>query len=367
MSFISQAASRKKLLISPDNTLAVVHPLVLLSVVDHFHRTNGERAIGLLLGYTQNNKTPPQSNNPDSSNKLYNLSQYDINNECYTIHITNSFALPFDNNVEWHIDTQFISEALRLNNKVSKNEHVLGWYHTGPDLYSNDMEITEFFKNYNINCLMAIIDVKCEKMPVSVFNLGNKEFENLKTVIEAEEAEEVGVEHLLREVRDITLEKGYDKMSTSLKKKGDSERTGLNQRNSSKKDTHSASNIKGTNKQPKQHSESAIPFLTMTGYDVLAGLKSYKEKLGIVLSEISYIMKHNEVPKEEFLQLLLNCLKNVQPVKEEVDTATSRLSIDSTKKDAILSRPFTDGTEMVSAITKTYILGEDLINNRKEH
>ncbi|KRH95241.1 26S proteasome regulatory complex, subunit RPN8/PSMD7 [Pseudoloma neurophilia] len=326
MAILTKSGSSKKLEITPENAQVIVHPLVLLAVVDHFHRTNGERAIGLLLGHIEQRKVLSST-----GNKF----------ERVIIHATNSFALPFDNNPEWHIDTQYIQEAIRLNDKVTKNEYVVGWYHTGPELFSNDIEITQFFQTYNINSLLAIIDVKAEKMPVSVFKLSNNEFENLKTVIEAEEAEEVGVEHLLREVRDITLEKGYSKMT-----------------NDSNEDENEG-----------QSKAAALPFFAMTGHDVLAGLKVYKEKLEAVLEEINYIIDNNETPKEELLNLLLKCLKNVRITDDasETESVTSKLSIDSTKKDTITSKQCSDGTDLVSAIAKTYILGEDLVSNRKEY
>lgn len=335
---------RHKKNINNKNTRVVVHPLVLLSVVDHFHRMDGERVIGLLLGYVEEKNESLQKSSDSSDTK----------EEFLIIHVTNSFALPFDNHPAWHIDTQYITEALRLNNKVSKKENVLGWYHTGPDLFSNDIEITKFFQNYNQNCLMAVVDVKCKGMPVSVYQLKNNSFENLKSVIEAEEAEEVGVEHLLREIRDVNMENGYNKMSSVTEKKVKSVEE------SEMKETDDISNNESFKK------ENSTPFLTMTGHDVLSGLKVYKEKLETVLSEIDLLIEKNEPPKEEFLQLLLKCLRNVQSVEIETDTVSSKLSIDSTKKDTISTRPCSDGAELVGAVAKSFILGGDLMNNRRE-
>lgn len=225
---------------------------------------------------------------------------------------------------------------------MTKNEYIVGWYHTGPDLFSNDIEITKFFQNYNINSSLAIVDVKCEKTPVPVFHLKNNELENLTTVIEAEEAEEVGVEHLPREIRDSTPEKGYSKMAI------DSD---------------------DSDESAQQTSAASLPFFTMTGHDVLAGLKVHKEKLETVLNEINFLDEKNETPKEEFPKPLFKCLKDVRFTTDtdESESVKSRLSIDSAKKDTISTRQCTDGTDLVSAIAKTYILGEDLVSNRKEY
>lgn len=94
-------------------------------------------------------------------------------------------------------------------------EKMIGWYHTGPKLRSSDMLINNLFKKYTPNPVLVIIDVK----PVSVTSFPTDAYfavEEIKedgtstektwvhapSYIDAEEAEEIGVEHLLRDIKD---------------------------------------------------------------------------------------------------------------------------------------------------------------------
>lgn len=119
--------------------------------------------------------------------------------------------------------------------KVNAREKLIGWYHTGPKLRASDLLINELFKKYTPNPLLVIIDVQpkevgvptdayfavdeikdvSEKTPSyaqkhtnSSFQDGtttSKTFVHTPSVIEAEEAEEIGVEHLLRDIRDVAV------------------------------------------------------------------------------------------------------------------------------------------------------------------
>ncbi|EEB05737.2 19S proteasome regulatory subunit Rpn8 [Schizosaccharomyces japonicus yFS275] len=100
--------------------------------------------------------------------------------------------------------------------KINAREKLVGWYHTGPQLRSSDLEINNLFKKYIPNPVLVIIDVqsKAVGLPTSAYfavdeikDDGTKSsltFVHLPSSIEAEEAEEIGVEHLLRDTRDIT-------------------------------------------------------------------------------------------------------------------------------------------------------------------
>lgn len=167
----------------------IVHPLVLLSVVDHYHRVDGARVVGVILGYRQKVKNG------------------DGNSEYHTeIHITNSFAVPFDEeyNSNWFIDTSYLENMFELFFKVNAKETILGWYHSGPDLFSNDLQITQSFSRYADDPYLVIVDVKSttKGIPVRIYELENDNFRHVFANIEAEEAEEVGVEHLIRDIKD---------------------------------------------------------------------------------------------------------------------------------------------------------------------
>uniref|UniRef100_A0A8C0MYY4 Proteasome 26S subunit, non-ATPase 7 n=1 Tax=Canis lupus familiaris TaxID=9615 RepID=A0A8C0MYY4_CANLF len=222
----------------------VVHPLVLLSVVDHFNRIgkvgNQKRVVGVLLGSWQKK----------------------------VLDVSNSFAVPFDEDDKddsvWFLDHDYLENMYGMFKKVNARERIVGWYHTGPKLHKNDIAINELMKRYCPNSVLVIIDVKPKDLglpteayisveevhdlrqkfsnrvsqsclepdgkthlcdltpeysalqhPVPAVCFGSrheedgtptsKTFEHVTSEIGAEEAEEVGVEHLLRDIKDTTV------------------------------------------------------------------------------------------------------------------------------------------------------------------
>lgn len=119
--------------------------------------------------------------------------------------------------------------------KINAREKLIGWYHSGPKLRASDLEINELFKRYTPNPLLVIIDVQpkeagvptdayfaveeikdvslfaTEKVMTYILTLSkdgtttSKTFVHTPSIIEAEEAEEIGVEHLLRDIRDVAV------------------------------------------------------------------------------------------------------------------------------------------------------------------
>jgi 26S proteasome regulatory subunit N8 len=93
---------------------------------------------------------------------------------------------------------------------------MIGWYHTGPKLRASDLEINELFKRYIARPVMVIIDVRPQTVGIptdayfAVEEIKDDGTETRKTflhapsAIDAEEAEEIGVEHLLRDIKDTT-------------------------------------------------------------------------------------------------------------------------------------------------------------------
>lgn len=176
----------------------VVHPLVLLSVVDHFNRMgkigNQKRVVGLLLGSWSSKGV---------------------------LDIANSFAVPFDEDDKdrdvWFLDHEYLEQMYNMFRKVNAKERVVGWYHTGPKLHQNDILINDLIRKYCPNSVLVIIDPKPTRigLPTEAYKVveeihddgtpTNKTFEHVATEIGAEEAEEVGVEHLLRDVKDTTV------------------------------------------------------------------------------------------------------------------------------------------------------------------
>lgn len=192
-----------------------VAPLVLLSVLDHYKRINTnskKRCLGVILG--------------------------DIDYKNNSINITNSFAIPFEeddkNSNIWFLDHNYIENMYEMFKKINAKEKLLGWYHTGPKLSSSDSKINEVFKNYSIalnnNPILLIVDVLSNNfidLPTNAYmsieqvmddgTSTEKTFINLSCSIKADEAEEIGVEHLLRDVRNQSIGNLSVKLTNQLK------------------------------------------------------------------------------------------------------------------------------------------------------
>jgi len=172
----------------------VVHPLVLLSAVDHYNRQPDQvRCVGTLLGRIENG----------------------------VAHITNSYAVPFDEHTEnknvWFFDTSYNENMHKLFNRVSSTEKILGWYSIETHLQENDLQITQTFQAYTKDPVMIVIDVMHARSvaPVKCYKLERKSktstectkfvFAHVPYEIEAEEAEEVGVEQLTEDIKDTHI------------------------------------------------------------------------------------------------------------------------------------------------------------------
>jgi len=183
-------------------TKAVVHPLVLLSSVDHYNRVSKDtkkRVIGVLLGEIRK-----------------------IRNEVI-VDITNSYAVPFEEDEAkmniWFLDHNFHESMEEMYRKVNARERVVGWYSTGSKLKPNDVDINEVLRKYTPNPVMVLIDVQPKEtleIPTKAYismeevKEGSTEapkltFSHITSEIGALEAEEVGVEHLLRDIKDTSV------------------------------------------------------------------------------------------------------------------------------------------------------------------
>ncbi|KLJ10132.1 26S proteasome regulatory subunit rpn-8 [Blastomyces silverae] len=173
-----------------------VAPLVLLSVADHYGRSakgTRRRVVGVLLGQ----------------------------NDGKNVRVSNSFAVPFEEDDKdpsvWFLDHNFVESMSDMFKKINAREKLIGWYHSGPKLRAADLEINELFKRYTPNPLLVIIDVQPKEVgvPTDAYfaveeikddgTTTSKTFVHTPSIIEAEEAEEIGVEHLLRDIRDVAV------------------------------------------------------------------------------------------------------------------------------------------------------------------
>jgi 26S proteasome regulatory subunit N8 len=98
----------------------IVHPLVLLSVADHFNRVakdTQKRVVGVLLGTSDGDKAD----------------------------VTNSYGVPFEENLAdpkvWFLDHNFLDTMYWMFKKVNTREEILGFYSSGPKLKGNDLKV----------------------------------------------------------------------------------------------------------------------------------------------------------------------------------------------------------------------------------
>merc|ERR1711990_1035581 len=130
-------------------------------------------------------------------------------------------GIPFDaddkdKNV-WFLDHDYLETMYGMFKKVNAREKIVGWYHTGPKLHQNDIAINELIRRYQPNSVLVVIDAKPKTvgLPTEAYRAveeihddgspTTKTFEHVASEIGAEEAEEVGVEHLLRDIKDTTV------------------------------------------------------------------------------------------------------------------------------------------------------------------
>ncbi|KAI3635068.1 hypothetical protein MIR68_006634 [Amoeboaphelidium protococcarum] len=193
-----------------------VHPLVLLSVVDHYNRVasnTSKRVVGVLLGQSRGG----------------------------VVNVANSYALPFEEDEKdtsvWFLDHHYLQDMFELFRKINSTERVVGWYHSGPKLRASDLEINQVFKRYIQHPVLVIINVEPSDQPglptnayVAYEDIRDdgtatmRTFEHLPSQITSEESEEIGVEHLLRNVKDTAtgdLASRVEQKMTSLGRLGE--------------------------------------------------------------------------------------------------------------------------------------------------
>ena len=105
----------------PTTKQVTVHPIVLLSAVDHYNRVAGgtkKRVVGMLLGEESKDG----------------------------VHALSSYALPFeeddrDPNI-WFLDHEYHETMYAMCRKVNVREKLVGWYTTGPKIKSGAVSYT---------------------------------------------------------------------------------------------------------------------------------------------------------------------------------------------------------------------------------
>lgn len=123
----------------------IVHPLVLLSIVDHYNRAardTKKRVVGVLLGTSFRG----------------------------TVDVTNSYAVPFEEDDKdasiWFLDHNYHESMFSMFRRINAKEHVIGWYSTGPKLRENDLNIHGLFNDYVPTPILVIIDVQPKELGI---------------------------------------------------------------------------------------------------------------------------------------------------------------------------------------------------------
>ncbi|KAL3838395.1 hypothetical protein ACJIZ3_022986 [Penstemon smallii] len=162
----------------------VVHPLVLLSIVDHYNRVardTRKRVVGVLLGTSYKG----------------------------TVDVVNSYAVPFEEDDRdpsiWFLDHNYHESMFSMFRRINAKEHVVGWYSTGPKLKENDLNVHGLFNDYVPNPVLVIIDVQpkelgiptkayyaVEEVKENATQKSQKVFVHVPSEIAAHEVEEIG-------------------------------------------------------------------------------------------------------------------------------------------------------------------------------
>ena len=127
----------------------------------------------------------------------------------------------------FYLEHNYLEKMLAMFRKINAKERVVGFYSTGPQIRPNDLRIYEIVgRALPEGCLtpavFCIIDIRPDRpdLPVTAYKVveevsntsggsGQKQiqgtFAHVPVQMGAEEAEEIGVEHLLRDINDPTI------------------------------------------------------------------------------------------------------------------------------------------------------------------
>ena len=104
----------------------------------------------------------------------------------------------------------------------------MGFYSTGPKLRAADLDLDELFHKFCANPVLVIVDVRADAVGMPTKAYGSTEeiehstktirrtFQHIDSSVGAFEAEEVGVEHLLRDINDPTVSHLAKKISAKM-------------------------------------------------------------------------------------------------------------------------------------------------------
>ena len=134
--------------------------------------------------------------------------------------MTNCYAVPFEEDLDepdvWFFDHIYHQEMFNMMRRINGRERIIGWYSTGPKSKKNDIQINEILRRFNTMPVFVICRVQDTQqigLPTTAYFTreeidqdGNlkRQFVHIASSIGATHAEEVGVEHLLRDIKDAS-------------------------------------------------------------------------------------------------------------------------------------------------------------------
>ncbi|CAD7705460.1 unnamed protein product [Ostreobium quekettii] len=307
----------------PSPERVVLHPLVLLSVVDHYNRVakdSRKRVVGVLLGSFHRG----------------------------VIDITNSFAVPFEEDAKdpsiWFLDHSYLENIFRMFKKVNAREAVVGWYSTGPRIREADLDINDLISRFCDNPVLVICEVQPNEigLPITAYyakeevkedgtEKSKKVFVNIPTQVGQTEAEEIGVEHLLRDVKDATISTLATDVSAKVQ--------GVRGLSSRLQEIRQYLEYTLDGKMPVNHEimkqlQDIFNLLPNMNVDMLSNslaVKSNDMMLGVYVASLirCVIALHNLIDNKE----VRLGKKQVEKPKEKVDDAKSEKPADSKGED----------------------------------
>ncbi|KAK6145471.1 hypothetical protein DH2020_022291 [Rehmannia glutinosa] len=210
----------------------VVHPLVLLSIVDHYNRVardTRKRVVGVLLG-TSFKGTVDVTNSYAGryffSDLIVSLTASVVedgmilaNANCSIVGVFRVYNLASGVRYSAYFNETETEGVLIGTLEVPFEEDDRDpSICTGPKLKENDLNVHALFNDYVPTPVLVIIDVQpkelgiptkayyaVEEVKENATQKSQKVFVHVPSEIAAHEVEEIGVEHLLRDVKDTTI------------------------------------------------------------------------------------------------------------------------------------------------------------------
>lgn len=119
----------------------------------------------------------------------------------------------------FYLDHNYLENMLIMFRKISSKERVVGFYSTGPSIRPNDLRIHKVVQPFSSPspAIFCIIDIRPNRpdLPVTAYKVTEtvvgqekkvqRQFTHVPVAMGALEAEEIGVEHLLRDINDPTI------------------------------------------------------------------------------------------------------------------------------------------------------------------